>query len=91
MPATPHRRKLSTTISEESYRYLEAQVETGRATTLAEAVDRALARVRRLESRTRLEQDTAAYFQTLTGQAAVEEARLESALGQLADEVDLSG
>ncbi len=88
MPARGHRRKLSTTISQESYRYLAAQVETGRAATLAEAVDRIVEHVRRLENRAKLERDTAGYFQGLSTQAATEERQLETALGQAASEVN---
>ncbi len=88
MPAPERRRKLSTTISENSYKYLTAQVETGRATSLAEAVDRIVECVRRLENRAKLRRDTAAYFQNLSVQAAAEERQLEAALGQAANEVN---
>ncbi len=86
MPVT--RRKLSTTISERSYKYLVTQVEKGRATTLAEAVDHIVERALRLENRQRLEADTVAYFRNLSQPDAAEENRLESALGQTVDEVN---
>ena len=88
MRAADNRQKLSTTISAESYAYLQSLVESGRARSLAEAVDLAVTRVRKAANRARLELDTAAYFQALSKKAAGEEARLESLLGQLADEID---
>lgn len=89
MPATANKKKLSTTISSESYRYIERQIASGEASTVAEVVDRALDRMRRIESRSRLERDTAAYFNSLTPSAAREESDLGSALGQMVDEIDL--
>ena len=81
------RRKLSTTISPETHDYLEAMVRAGRAVTIAEAVDLAVARARRAENRARLERDTSAYFEGLPARAAREEARLEEAFGQMIDEI----
>lgn len=89
MLRTAHRRKLSTTISVESYNYLKAQVESGQAASIAEAVDGTVAQVRTLESHARLEHDTAAYFQNLSPQAIADEAQLGAALGAVVDEVDL--
>jgi hypothetical protein len=86
-PATP-RHKLSTTISKDTHTYLETLVETGRASSMAEAVDLVVARARRSENRARLERDTAAYFERLPEKEAAEESRLEADLGQVADEVD---
>jgi Arc/MetJ-type ribon-helix-helix transcriptional regulator len=87
MPALSKRRKLSTTVSRHTQEYLEGLVSTGRAASLAEAVDFAVEQARRLENRLRLEQDTAAYFARLTDRAAAEEARLEAGLGQAVDEI----
>lgn len=81
------RRKLSTTISPETHDYLEAMVRAGRAVTIAEAVDLAVARARRAENRARLERDTSAYFEGLPARAAREEAHLEEAFGQMIDEI----
>ncbi len=89
MPATAHKKKLSTTISSESYRYIERQIASGEALSAAEVVERALDRMRRIENRKRLERDTAAYFNSLSPGAAREESELSSALGSLADEIDL--
>lgn len=89
MSAAAHRKKLSTTISSDSYSYIERQIASGQASSVAEVVDRALERVRRLENRLRLERDTSAYFNSLSPGAAREEAALGAALGRMVDEVDL--
>lgn len=74
MASAAHRKKRSTTISSESYAYIERQISSGQASSVAEVVERALERMRRLENRSRLEHDTAAYFDGLTSGAAREEA-----------------
>lgn len=81
------RQKLSTTVSPESYEYLESLIRTGKAQTLAEAVDRAVECMRRLDNRLRLERDTALYFNTLSAEAAGEEADLAAALSDAAGQV----
>ncbi len=91
MRISTHRHKLSTTVSRDTHAYLETLVESGRAASIAEAVDLAVARARRADSRARLERDTAAYFEGLPARAAVEESRLGKALGRVADEVDFDG
>jgi len=78
------RHKLSTTISAESYEYLESLIRAGRAQTFAEAVDRAIEAVRRLDNRRRLERDTSLYFNTLSAEAASEETELAAALSDAA-------
>ncbi len=88
MPASTHRRKLSTTVSEETHAFLQALVDTGRAASVAQAVDIAVLWARRAENRARLERDTAAYFERLSGRAATQEAQLGTTLGRLADEID---
>lgn len=91
MRISTNRHKLSTTVSRETQAYLENLVASGRAETIAEAVDLAVGRARRSESRALLERDTAAYFAGLRGRNAAEEARLEKSVSQLADEVDFDG
>jgi len=88
MRTSTNRRKLSTTVSRETQEYLETLVASGRAESLAEAVDLAVSRARRSERRAQLEKDTAAYFAGLLAKDAAEEAHLEASLGKLADEVD---
>jgi hypothetical protein len=63
-------------------------VETGRASSMAEAIDQAVLRARRADSIERLERDTAAYFQKLSRTAADEESRLEAAVAPMVDEID---
>ena len=84
------RHKISTTIAAESTSYLQSLISDGKVHNLAKALDLALARLRRADNRARLEQDTAAYFQNLSPKAAAEEARLEAALDQSADEIDFA-
>jgi hypothetical protein len=88
MPMRTHRRKLSTTLSEGSYRYLLAKVESGEASSTAEAADRALERERRLDSPVKLSRDTSAYFQNLPAGAMAEENQLAEELGHALDGVD---
>jgi hypothetical protein len=82
------RHKLSTTIAPESYEYLQRQVESGKANTLADAVDNLVGSVRRLENRIRLERETAAYFQGLSGDALAEDRKLEAELFESAAAVN---
>lgn len=88
MRISTNRYKLSTTVSRETHAYLETLVETGRAGSIAEAVDLAVAGARRSERRAMLERDTAAYFASLSANSATEEAGLEKKIAQSADEVD---
>ncbi len=83
-----HRHKVSTTVAPESLEYLRSLIKRGKARNLAQAVDLAVSRARRAESRARLEADTAAYFERLSPRARKEEARMEAVLGQGLDEVD---
>jgi hypothetical protein len=55
---------------------------------MAEALDQAVLRARSKDSMELLANDTAAYFQALSGTAAEEESRLEAAVAQVADEVN---
>jgi Arc/MetJ-type ribon-helix-helix transcriptional regulator len=82
---------LSTTVSEETHAFLHTLVGSGRAASIAEAVDIAVESAQRVENRARLERDTAAYFEGLSLKAAAQAARLGAALGQMADEIDLEG
>jgi len=83
-----HRRKISTTVAPETYAYLQSLVKAGVSRNLAGALDVAMARLRRVENRTRLGLDTAAYFSGLSSHAAAEESRLEKALDQSTSEID---
>jgi hypothetical protein len=71
-----HRLKISTTVAPETHQYLAGLVESGRATSMAEALDQAVLRARSTDSMEHLANDTAAYFQALSGDAADEAKRL---------------
>jgi hypothetical protein len=88
MHGTTHRLKISTTVAPETHEYLAGLVESGRAASMAEALDQTVSRARRADSMELLAQDTAAYFQALSGSAAKEESRLEAAFGQMADKIN---
>ena len=81
------RQKISTTIAPRSYAYLQNLIALGKARNLAEAIDLALYRLRRAESRSRLERATAAYFENLPAEAAREESDLATALDGRANEI----
>ena len=81
------RKKISTTVSAETHLYLLSIVKSGRAGTIAEAVDLVAEKARRAEQRARLERDTGAYFSKLSTGAHKEESRLEQALSDSVDEV----
>jgi hypothetical protein len=84
----PQRKKLSTTIGANNYAYVHNMVEAGRAESVGEAVDKAVEMARRLDNRTTLERQTAAYFKGLTSKAAAEETDLEDALSAAPEEMD---
>jgi hypothetical protein len=65
--------KLSTTVSPETYAFLEQVVKRGQATTLAEALDRAIDGIRRLENRKHLADATTRYFEQLDAEGTAEE------------------
>jgi len=88
MRHSANRHKLSTTISGETRAYLQDLVSSGRAHSLAEAVDLAVRRARRSERRALLERDTAAYFAGLPAGSAAEEASLEERVAHSAGEVN---
>jgi hypothetical protein len=67
------RTKLSTTVSPATYAFLEQMVKQGQAATIAEALDRVINRIRRLENRKRLGDATTRYFEQLDAESATEE------------------
>lgn len=87
MKTSVQRKKLSTTVSADTHRYLQNLVKSGRASTIAEAVDLVAERAQRIEQRARLERDTAAYFAGSPAPVRKQEARLEQALSDSVDEV----
>ena len=82
------RTKLSTTVAQENFQYLQTLVRAGRASSMAEAVDLAIVRMRRAENRQRLEQATAAYFEELSVPAQTEEQALANRLHTQARSID---
>jgi hypothetical protein len=90
MSTTPRlaRQKISTTISPDTFAYLEELIRKGEARTLAEALDRAVGRLLVFENRERLANDTAAYFAGMTEKEATEEQRLEAVLSQASAGID---
>ncbi|MFZ0283618.1 MAG: hypothetical protein WAL32_00165 [Terriglobales bacterium] len=83
-----HRQKISTTIAPDTLAYLQQLLDSGEATTLAEAIDLAVSRLRTLDNRRRLARDTAAYFNEMPEQELAEESRLASVLSASARSLD---
>ena len=88
MPTRSRRQKISTTIAPENQAFLKSLVKRGKAANLGDAVDRTIAFARRAEARKRLENETAAYYASLSGDALKEEQELELAIGYAASQVD---
>jgi hypothetical protein len=89
VPAKLMRQKISTTIAPETLAYLEKLIAKRETYTLAEAIDLVVERVKSMENRERLERDTAAYFERLPPEAAVEESKLGPALAGSARGLDV--
>lgn len=88
MATRSNRRKISTTVAPETDTFLKSLIRQGKASSLAEAVDRAVGVARRVEARRRLEAATAAYYASLSGDALDEEKKLELASGGASSLVD---
>jgi hypothetical protein len=82
------RKKLSTTVSPEGYAFLRRLTRSGRAESLAQAVDIVVDEVQRTDNRERLERATAEYFQNRSQDEIAEDAALEEALCQASAKVD---
>jgi hypothetical protein len=82
------RAKISTTIAQENYAYLDSWVKSGKAENMAAALDAILSRFRRIQRRQQLEKATADYFAGLSGDGAVEEHALATAAHQAASDID---
>lgn len=91
MSARSNRRKISTTVAQETETFLKSLIHQGKASSLAEAIDRTVAVVRRAESRNRLEAATAAYYASLSGDELAAEKKLELAVGGVSSLVDFDG
>jgi hypothetical protein len=88
MAARNNRQKISTTIAPENGAFLRSLIRRGKASTLAEAVDRVVSIARRAEARARLEAATEAYFASLSPEEQEEESRLGEALAYEAGQVN---
>lgn len=90
MGASPKaaREKLSTTVSSETYEFLQNMVSEGEVASLAEALDAVVARIRRLENRKRLAAATTTYFEQLDPKAAREEQELAERMGSTGSKID---
>ena len=91
MAARNNRQKISTTIAPENGAFLRSLIRRGKASTMAEAVDRAVSIARRTERRRQLEEATSAYYASLEGEALREEQELERAVGHATSRVNYDG
>jgi Arc/MetJ-type ribon-helix-helix transcriptional regulator len=82
------RAKLSTTVSQETYEFLEQMVDSGQAASMADAVDRSIAKVRQLENRKRLAAATAQYFDQMDANAMAEEVAQGQDMAEAASGID---
>jgi predicted AAA+ superfamily ATPase len=82
------RKKVSTTISPESYAYLRALIRSKKAENLAQAIDYVLDEIRRADNRARLEAATAAYYDNAPQEAIDEENQIAGDFASLGAEVD---
>jgi hypothetical protein len=89
--ARRRRQKISTTIAPENQAFLQSLIKRGKASSLAEAVDRAVTVARRAYARKKLEEATTAYYASLSGDALKAEQELEEAVGYASSQVDFDG
>jgi Arc/MetJ-type ribon-helix-helix transcriptional regulator len=75
-------------VAAENYEFLNALVATGRAGSLAEAIDEAVEQFRRSENRRRLAKATAEYFDRLTPDELSEEQSLAESMSKAATGID---
>ena len=90
MPARKVRFKLSTTVSSRTYEYLTGLVESGRARSLADAVDEVVDEMRRNENRRRLAQATAEYYASVSTEEVAEESAFAKSLYDAASKIDFN-
>ena len=82
------RAKLSTTVAAENYTFLVTLVEKGQVASLAEAVDEAVAQLRRSENRRQLAKATTEYFESLSSEELSEETALANSMHKAAGAMD---
>lgn len=81
--------KISTTVAPETYASLERLIASGRAHSLADAIDFAFEAIRREENRARLEKMMAAYYENGSPAATDEENEIARASSRSAHEINL--
>ena len=91
MPVRRRRQKISTTIAPENQKFLRSLIRTGKASNLAEAVDRAVSIARQAAARSKIEEATIAYYASLSGRDLEHERELENAVGHSAALVNYDG
>lgn len=74
------RQKISTTVAPETAAYLDDLIRRGTVANLADAVDHAVRVARRAKSRARLEEATAAYYDSLSATDRKAENKLERSM-----------
>ena len=82
------RTKLSITVAPETYAFLEQMVSRGQAANLAEALDRAISSIRKIENRKRLADATTRYFSKLDSEAIIGENALAKDMTSAAGTID---
>jgi hypothetical protein len=83
------RKKVSTTISPESYAFLRALIRSRKAENMAQALDYVLDEMRRAENRARLEAATAAYYDNAPRDVIDEENEIAESFAKSAGEINL--
>lgn len=83
------RKKLSTTISPEGYAFLRKIVRSGKADSLAQALDSVLEEMRRADNRVRLERMMEAYYDNISSEAMTEENEIAEAFSRSAHEIEI--
>jgi hypothetical protein len=81
--------KLSATIARETNSFLEQMVSRGQAANLAEALDRAISSIRKIENRQRLADASTRYFSKLDSEAIIGENALARDMTAAAGTIDL--
>jgi hypothetical protein len=81
--------KLSTTVAPETYAFLEQMVSRGQAANLAEALDRAVSSIRKIENRQRLADASTRYFSRLDSEVIIGENALARDMTATAGTINL--
>lgn len=88
MGAKTTRAKLSTTVSPRTYEFLDQMVKRGQAANLAEALDKTIDKLRKIENQRRLAEATTRYFEQLDPKTAAAENALAADMMSAAARID---